>query len=61
VDFRDASAGAIKWTMAAPATGGSVMSFDPPLKFADNTAVAYDVSAAIDTVYISVNGFTAQG
>ena len=61
VDFRDGSAGAIKWTMPAPAVGGSVLHFDPPLKFADNTAVAFDVSAAITTIYISINGYTAQG
>ncbi len=61
VDFRDGTAGAVKWTFPAPQTGGCTMSFDPPLKFADNTAVAFDVSAAISTVYISVNGFQAQG
>lgn len=61
VDFRDGSAGAIKWTMPAPAGGGSVLHFDPPLKFAANTAVAFDVSAAITTVYIACNGYVAQG
>lgn len=61
VDFRNGTAGAIVWTMAAPAGGGSVLSFDPPLKFADATAVAYDVSAAISTVYISVAGYQAKG
>jgi len=61
VDFRQGSSGAVEWTMAAPAGGGSVLSFDPPLKFDANTAVAYDVSAAISTVYISICGFQAQG
>lgn len=61
VDFRDGTGGTVKWTFPAPQTGGCTVSFDPPLKFADNTAVAYDVSGAISTVYISVNGFQAQG
>lgn len=61
VDFRDGTGGAVKWTFPAPQTGGCNMTFDPPLKFADNTAVAYDASGAISTIYISVNGFQAQG
>ena len=61
VDLRDGAAGSIKWTFPAPATGGATHNFDPPLKFAANTAVAYDVSAAITTVYISFNGYFAQG
>jgi hypothetical protein len=61
VDLRDGSAGSVVWTFPAPAGGGTTHNFNPPLKFAANTAVAYDVSAAISTVYISVNGFFAQG
>lgn len=61
VDIRDGSAGSVIWTVPAPATGGAVLQFDPPLKGAANTALAYDVSAAISTVYISVNGFQGQG
>lgn len=61
VDLRDGSAGSIIWTFPAPANGGATHNFDPPLKGAANTALAYDVSAAITTVYISVNGFQAQG
>lgn len=61
VDFRDGTAGSVKWTFPAPQTGGCTVSFDPPLKFGDNTAVAFDVSGAISTVYISANGFQAQG
>jgi len=61
IDLRDGAAGAIKWTFPLPATGGATHNFDPPLKFADNTAVAYDVSAAITTVYASFNGYFAQG
>jgi len=61
VDLRNGAAGGIVWTFPAPATGGTTHNFDPPLKFSANTAVAYDVSAAITTVYISLNGFFAQG
>lgn len=61
VDFRNGSAGAIVFTAPAPAAGGSVITFPVPLKFADATAVAYDVSGALTTVYISVIGFKAQG
>lgn len=61
VDFRDGSAGSIIFTCAAPAAGGSVVTFPVPLKGAANTALAYDVSGALSTVYISVVGFQAQG
>ena len=61
VDFRDGAAGSVIFTAAAPATGGSIINFPLPLKGADNTALSYDVSGALDTVYISVVGFQAQG
>ena len=61
VDFRDGTAGSVIWTFPAPAGGGCIVPFPVPLKGADNTALAYDVSAAITTVYISVIGFQAQG
>ncbi len=61
VDFRDGAAGSVVWTVPAPAEGGAVPHFDPPLKFSDNTAVAFDVSAAITTVIICVKGYVAQG
>ena len=61
VDFRDGTGGSVVFTAAAPATGGSVVNLPVPIKFAANTAVAYDVSAALSTVYISVVGFQAQG
>lgn len=61
VDLRDGSAGSVVWTLPAPANSGCIQTFDPPLKFSANTAVAYDVSAAISTVYLSLNGFQAQG
>lgn len=61
VDFRDGTAGAIFFTFPAPATGGCVVHFDPPLRQPTaNTALAYDVSAAISTIYISVNGYKSK-
>lgn len=61
VDLRDGTAGSVLWTFPAPATGGVTHHFDPPLKQTTaNTALAYDVSAAISTVYISVNGFQSK-
>ncbi len=61
VDIRDGVAGSPIFTVPAPATGGSVINLPVPLKGAVNTALAYDVSAALTTVYISVVGFQAQG
>lgn len=58
VDFRDGTGGVVFYTFPAPATGGCVVHFNPPLRQPTaNTALAYDVSAAITTIYISVNGF----
>jgi len=57
VDIRDGAAGAVLWTIPAPATGGACEVFDVPLRFTANTAFAYDVSAAISTVTISAVGF----
>ncbi len=58
VDIRDGTAGAVLWTIPLPATGGATIHFNPPLRQpTTNTALAYDVSAAVTTIYISVNGF----
>ncbi len=61
VDLRNGTAGSVIFTAPAPKGGGCVINFPVPLKGADNTALAYDVSAAISTVYISIIGFQAQG
>lgn len=57
VDFRDGTAGSVLWRMPLPPNGGSVIA-SPKALFATsaNTALAYDVSAALTTVYISVSG-----
>lgn len=61
VDIRDGTAGSVLFTAAAPAAGGSVINLPVPLKSSANTALAYDVSGALSTVYISMVGFQAQG
>ena len=61
VDFRDGTAGSIIWTFPAPATGGVTHTFNPPLRQPTaNTALAFDPSAAITTLYISVAGFQSK-
>lgn len=61
VDLRDGTAGSVLYTVPAPQTGGAHITFPVPLKFGDNTAIAYDVSGAISTIYISAVFFQAQG
>lgn len=61
IDFRDGTAGTIKWTMPLPAGGGAVLSSAVPLfKTSVNTALAYDVSGALSTIYISVSGYQGK-
>jgi hypothetical protein len=63
VDFRDGTGGAVLFTMAAPAGGGSVISCgNQPYLFrtSQNTALAFDGSAAATTLYISVSGYQSK-
>jgi hypothetical protein len=61
VDIRDGAAGAVLFTVGIPAGGGAVIPFPVPLRQpTTNTALAYDVSAALTTVYISVVGFQSK-
>lgn len=61
VDFRDGTGGSVLWTMPIPAAGGAVLSAATPIfKTSANTALAYDVSGALTTVYISVSGFQSK-
>ncbi len=61
VDIRDGTAGSVKWTMPLPAGGGSTLSSTTPLfKSSANTALAFDVSGALSTVYISMSGFQSK-
>jgi hypothetical protein len=58
VDLRDGAAGTVIYTIPLPALGGATISFQVPLRQPTvNTALAYDVSAAISTIYISAVGF----
>lgn len=62
IDFRDGTAGAILYTVPIPATGGVVLpaGATPYFKTTANTALAYDVSGALTTVYISVSGYKSK-
>jgi hypothetical protein len=61
VDFRDGTAGSVLWRAVLPPNGGSVITSAIPLfKTSANTALAFDVSAALSTVYISVSGFQSK-
>lgn len=58
IDLRDGTGGSVIYTIPLPALGGATINFPVPLRQATvNTALAYDVSAAITTAYISVVGF----
>jgi len=60
IDLRDGTAGSVLYTIPLPALGGATINFPVPLRQPTvNTALAYDVSAAITTAYISVVGFKA--
>jgi len=60
VDIRDGAAGSVLAAIPAPANGGAIVPFQTPLKFTANTAAAYDVSAAISTVTITILGFKSK-
>jgi hypothetical protein len=60
VNILDGSAGAVLMTIPLPTTGGAVINLPIPLRGADNGPIAYDVSAALSTVYISLVGFQSK-
>lgn len=61
IDFRDGTSGAVLWTVSIPAGGGAnLVSKAPLFNTSANTALAFDVSAALTTVYISVTGFKSK-
>jgi hypothetical protein len=62
IDFRDGTAGAVLWRMPLPAGGGAVLSLAgmPIFKTSANTALAFDVSSALTTVYISISGYQSK-
>jgi hypothetical protein len=63
VDFRDGTAGSILWSAPLPPNGGSNNpAYNGPALFktSANTALAFDVSSALSTVYISVTGYQSK-
>jgi len=62
IDFRDGTGGAVLFTVPIPATGGCVIANGgmPLFKTSANTALAFDVSAALSTVTISLSGFRSK-
>lgn len=62
VDFRDGTGGSVLYRMVIPPNGGAILpaGATPYFRTSANTALAYDVSAATTTVYISVSGFKSK-
>lgn len=62
IDFRTGTAGAILYSVVLPPNGGVVLpaAGTPYFKTAVNNALAFDVSAATTTVYISITGFQSK-
>lgn len=60
VDIRDGSGGAVLFTVPVPAGAGVVVSFPVPLRFTANTEAAFDVSAAVTTITVSMVGFKSK-
>jgi hypothetical protein len=61
VDFRSGTGGAVLWSVVIPPNSGANLASPVPLfRTAANTALAFDVSAATSTVYISVSGFQSK-
>ncbi len=57
VDLRDGTGGTVLFTIPLPAGGGAVVNLPVPLTTSANTALAFDVSAALSTVYLSFVGY----
>jgi hypothetical protein len=62
IDFRDGTAGSVIYRIPLPPSGGATLSNggNPLFYTTANTALAYDVSSALTTVYISVTGFKSK-
>lgn len=43
----------------APAAGGAVLRFDPPLPFGDNEAVNFAALAGVTTITVTVHGYVS--
>ena len=62
VDFRDGTGGSILYSVPLPPTGGATVTAGgmPLFRTSANTALAYDVSAALNAVIISITGYQAK-
>ncbi len=63
VDLRDGTAGSVLWRIPLPPTSGSISPpYNGPCLFKTSaaTALAFDVSSALTTVYISVAGYQSK-
>jgi hypothetical protein len=62
IDFRTGTGGAVLYRVPLPAGGGAHINGGgvPLFKTAANNALAFDVSAALDTVYITATGFQSK-
>lgn len=62
VDFRDGTAGSVLYRAVLPQNGGCVIPAGsiPLFRTTANTALAYDVSSALSTVYINAIGFQSK-
>lgn len=61
VDIRDGTAGTILLTLPLPAKGGAVFQPTLPLRQPTaNTALAYDVSTALTTIYLTFGGYQSK-
>lgn len=62
IDIRDGTAGSVLYRIPLPPAGGVTLNNGgaPLLYSSANTALAYDVSSALTTVYISVTGFKSK-
>ena len=62
IQLLDGSGGTAMATFPAPATGGAVINFTQPIKQTTaNTALYWDASAAITTLYVTIVGYQGQG
>jgi len=62
IDIRDGTAGSVLYRIPLPPSGGvTINNGGAPLFYTTaNTALAYDVSSALTTVYISLTGFKSK-
>jgi hypothetical protein len=60
VDVRDGTGGAILWSLPLPPNGGSILPPGTRIRSSVNTALAFDVSAALTTVIISASGYKSK-